>query len=230
MSDIVPTAAVKRRVFDRRARLAAAVATALGVGFVALALVLQRAAGTSIDVSITSLVQRIDEPAFAALMVAVSSLGYAPWSWTMFWAAAIGLFVAGFRREALLVLATHGVGVLVGAIKVLVERPRPTADVVRVMSDVGEYSFPSGHVASYVAFYGLLFFLAYALFKRSWWRTLALVLLGLPVALVGVSRIYLGHHWASDVAGGYAIGLAYLLILIELDRWLVAVWPIGRAR
>lgn len=215
-------ATVRRRVFDRRARMAAGVAAALGVAFVVLALAMQRAEGTAIDVAVTSLMQRIDDRLFARLMVAVSSLGYAPWSWAIFWAAAVGLFVAGFRREALLVLGTHGVGVLVAMVKLLVERPRPTAEVVRVLSQVGEFSFPSGHVASYVTFYGLLFFFAYALFKRSWWRTAALVLLGLPISLVGVSRIYLGHHWASDVAGGYALGLAYLLILIEVDRLLIA--------
>jgi len=215
-------ATVRRRVFDRRAGMAAGVAAALGITFVVLALAMQRAEGTAIDVAVTMLVQRIDDPLFARLMVAVSSLGYAPWSWAIFWAATIGLLVAGFRREALLVLATHGIGVLVAFVKLLVERPRPTAEVVRVLSQVGEFSFPSGHVASYVSFFGLLFFFAYALFKRSWWRTAALVLLGLPIGLVGVSRIYLGHHWASDVVGGYALGLTYLLILIEVDRLLIA--------
>jgi len=218
-----PTGAtVRRQVFDRRAGLAAGVAAGLGAAFVVLALAMQRAEGTAIDVAITILVQRVDDPQFASLMVAVSALGYAPWSWAIFWAATAGLFLAGFRREALLVLATHGVGVLVGVVKLLVERPRPTDEVVRVLSQVGEFSFPSGHVASYVSFYGLLFFFAYALFARSWWRTAVLVLLGLPIGLVGLSRIYLGHHWASDVVGGYAIGLAYLLILIEVDRLLLA--------
>jgi undecaprenyl-diphosphatase len=86
-----------------------------------------------------------------------------------------------------------------------------------------DYSYPSGHVVSYVCLYGFLFFLVYALVTRSWQRTAVLCLLGLLVGLVGISRIHLGHHWASDVLGGYALGTAYLLLLVEAYRLLVVL-------
>ena len=79
-------------------------------------------------------------------------------------------------------------------------------------------------MVSYVSLYGFLFFLVYVLVKRSWQRTAVLSVLALLVGLVGVSRIYLGHHWASDVVGGYALGTAYLLVLIEAYR-LLAIRP-----
>jgi membrane-associated phospholipid phosphatase len=214
-------ATVRRGVVDRRTRSMVALAAILALLFVSLALLLQRAAGTAIDVAITLGIQRIDGPAFTQAMVAISALGYWPWSWLFFGGGVASLFFAGFRREALFVLATHGAVLLVAYIKLLVERPRPTADVVRVMSELGDFSYPSGHVTSYVTFYGFLFFLTYVLFRRSWRRTAALVLLALPVGLVGISRIHLGHHWASDVLGGYALGTAYLLILIEAYRLLI---------
>lgn len=202
----------------RRARLLTAVAALSAAAFLLPALLLQRAGGSSIDLAISSWVQRVQHPLLEWLMVGISALGFWPLSWVIQGAAVLGFWLVSFRREAVFVLATAGAGLLSGTAKVLVERPRPTTDAVRVLSDLVDYSYPSGHVVSYVAFYGFLFFLVYVLFRRSPWRTAALTVLGLLVGLVGVSRIYLGHHWVSDVAGGYALGMAYLLILILLYR------------
>jgi membrane-associated phospholipid phosphatase len=227
MSAVVATgpgvsgAPVRRRVTTRRARFVMALAAVAGVTFVVLAVLLRAAKGTPFDVAITHWVQRIDTPLFAELMVAISAPGYAPWSWLVVGLAAGGLVLRGFWREALFVLATEGVSWIVASIKLIVERPRPTADLVRVLSEVRDFSYPSGHVVGYVSLYGFLFFLVYVLFKRSWLRTSTLIGLGLMVGLIGISRIYLGHHWASDVLGGYALGTLYLLLLIEAYRFLI---------
>jgi undecaprenyl-diphosphatase len=159
-------------------------------------------------------------------MVGVSELGYWPWSTLILLAAIVGCVWGRWYRGALFLLGTHGAGWLASNIKLLTDRPRPTSELVRVLGQVGETSYPSGHVTSYVVLYGFLFFLVYVLMRRSWPRTLLLTMFGLPVALVGVSRIYLGHHWASDVVGGYALGTAYLLILLELYRWLGLPRPV----
>ena len=135
--------------------------------------------------------------------------------------ASLSLLIAGLWREALFVLLTEGAGTLAAFVKLLVERPRPGGDAVRVASELLDYSYPSGHVTGYVALYGFLFFLVYVLFKRSLWRTVTLTALGLVVGLIGISRIHLGHHWASDVLGGYALGSAYLLLLVVAYRLLV---------
>ena len=197
--------------------MAALVAT-LGLAFFLLALALRRAPGSGFDLAITLAVQRVQLPGFGQAMLAISALGFWPWDWLILGAAVAGFWLAGFRRAALFLLATPAPSVLTRTIKLLVERPRPGEDVVSVTSTLGDFSFPSGHVVSYVSLYGFLFFLVYVLFKRSGWRTAVLSLCGLLVGLVGISRIYLGHHWASDVLGGYALGTAYLLILIEVYR------------
>ena len=190
----------------------------LSIVFLALAFFLQRAPGTTVDLAVTTGLQQVDNPVVVLSMVAISALGFWPWSWLTVVVAVAGFALAGFRREALFLLLTPGASLLSGLAKLVVERPRPTGDDIRVMSQLLDFSYPSGHVVSYVSFYGFLYFLVYVLFKHSWRRTATLVLLGALVLLIGVSRIYLGQHWVSDVLGGYALGTAYLLALIELYR------------
>ena len=208
----------RRWVIDRRARLLAGLVAVLGLGLLLLALALRGAPGTVLDLAITLAVQRVRIPAFTQVMVAISALGFWPWDWLILGATAAGFWLGGFRRAALFLLATPAPGLVTRTIKLLVARPRPGEELVNVASTLRDFSFPSGHVVSYVSLYGFVFFLVYVLFKRSRWRTAVLWLCGLLLGLVGVSRIYLGHHWASDVLGGYALGTAYLLILIEVYR------------
>jgi membrane-associated phospholipid phosphatase len=220
-SDVVSASLARRPVVDRRARLMAGLAAALGLLFIGLALALRGAKGTSIDLATTRAVQWIDDPVFTDVMVGISAPGYAPWSWFVLGSSVVALLAAGFYREVPFVIATEAAGMLVASIKLLVERPRPADESIRVFSAALDYSFPSGHVVGYVCLYGFLSFLVYVLFKRSWWRTVMLCVLASLVGLVGVSRIHLGHHWVSDVLGGYALGTAYLLLLVEAYRLLV---------
>jgi membrane-associated phospholipid phosphatase len=211
--------AARGPVVDGRARLMVAIVTVLTAGFVLLALALRKSAGTALDLAVTTAIQRIDLPLFGELMAAVTALGYWPWDWLVLGVAAAGLWLAGFRRAVLFLLATPVPGLLTGSIKELIARPRPADDAVRVAWALLDFSFPSGHVVSFVSLYGFLFFLTYVLFRASAWRTALLLLCAALVVLVGPSRIYLGHHWASDVLGGYALGTAFLLVLIEGYRW-----------
>jgi undecaprenyl-diphosphatase len=138
-------------------------------------------------------------------------------------AALIGLTAAAFwavglRLEALFIVilssVSSGLNVL---IKLLVDRPRPTATLVEIFQHASGLSFPSGHVMSYVAFWGLLFSLGIILFNRNrWWQYALLIVPALFVVLVGPSRIYLGDHWASDVLGGYLFGG----LLLGIGLWI----------
>lgn len=200
--------------------MALAVALLLGI-FVVMALLLRQAEGTALDVAITRGIQQLDHPAVAALMVSVSAIGYRPWSEMILAGAVVACLAARWYPEVVFVLLTQGAGWLATCIKLAVERPRPTSPLVQVLGTVGETSYPSGHVTSYVVVYGLLFFFIFVRMRRSWLRTGMLMGLAALIMTVGVSRIYLGHHWASDVIGGYVLGGAYLLLLLEAYRWLV---------
>ena len=166
------------------------------------------------DVGITKALQKPDAKAYDMLMHAVSELG---WRWisvgtraslsTLMWAA-------GFRMESAFTVSTWSGDLMTIAIKTRVLRPRPTKDLVRVMGELGEASFPSGHVVHYVTFYGFLFYLVFIHLKQRWFRTALLTLLAGIILLVGPSRIYMGHHWPSDVGGAYLVGTLWLGVII----------------
>ncbi|MCY7420112.1 MAG: phosphatase PAP2 family protein, partial [Chloroflexi bacterium] len=103
-------------------------------------------------------------------------------------------------------------------------RPRPVAgtDLRVVAAELGGTSFPSGHVLSYVGTYGWLSVVVSMVVRPIWPRRLMVALLAGLVALVGPSRIYQGHHWATDVAASYLLGFSYLAGLVALYRQLKA--------
>ena len=91
-------------------------------------------------------------------------------------------------------------------------RARPIG--INLITESG-YSFPSGHSMVSVAFYGYIIYLIIYSNLDKWKKTLFSGLLGLLILLIGISRIYLGVHFASDVIGGFALSLAYLIVFIN---------------
>jgi membrane-associated phospholipid phosphatase len=173
-----------------------------------------------LDVQITRSIQLIGNPAFAQFMSLISWPGFPPQSFV------IPLFIAALIYS--LGLHWEGVAALIAAlssaainvfVKDLIRRPRPTMSLVHVFRILDSYSFPSGHVMFYVVFFGFLIFLAFALLKRSFKRTLLIAICGALVLLVGISRIYLGQHWASDVLGAYLLGSLTLVVNVVFYRW-----------
>lgn len=136
-------------------------------------------------------------------------------------AATMLLFFARRRfSEGSGILLSAGGGAVVNKLfKVLIGRPRPAAELVDFAYEGSGESFPSGHVAFYVGYFGFLFFVGFALLRRdSWQRRLALLLAALPVVLVGLSRVTLRAHWPSDVAGAYLLSGLWLGFSLEMYR------------
>jgi len=190
------------------------------VAFGVLTFLVKTTSSFSIDLQITRGIQSINIPVFGGVMVAISWLGFSPQSEII--TALIILLILGFglQWEALMALIAAllsiGLNVLV---KDLIQRPRPGAALVHVFATLHDFSFPSGHVMFYTGFFGFIVFLAFTLLKPSLKRTLLLVFFGLLVLLIGVSRIYVGEHWASDVVGAYLLGTLTLVAIIQLYRW-----------
>ena len=101
------------------------------------------------------------------------------------------------------------------ALKYIFVRERP--DINRLVEVTG-FSFPSGHSMVNAAFYGFLVYLAYKYIENKRTRNIIITLLLLLIFLIGLSRVYLGVHYASDVVGGFAISTAYLMIFTVLIR------------
>ena len=100
-------------------------------------------------------------------------------------------------------------------LKRLLQRPRPTE--LRIIEENG-YSFPSGHSMVSMAFYGYLIYLIYRFVKNKYLKWISIVLLSLLICLIGISRIYLGVHYTSDVLGGFLISISYLVIYISASN------------
>lgn len=97
-------------------------------------------------------------------------------------------------------------------LKRILQRPRPTE--YRIIEETG-YSFPSGHSMISMAFYGYLIYLIYKYVKNKYIKWISIVLLSILICAVGISRIYLGVHYTSDVLGGFLISISYLIIYIS---------------
>jgi membrane-associated phospholipid phosphatase len=152
-----------------------------------------------------------------ALMEAISVIGVSPQSIMFILLAAACLWLGGLRRAAVVSLLVVGGSAVSYVGKIWVNRPRPTDELVRVIQHVDDPSFPSGHVIMYTILFGFLIFVM-LMNKRipMILRTVVMVASLFLVLSVGLSRIYLGVHWATDIMGGYLIGLSVLSVMIYL--------------
>jgi membrane-associated phospholipid phosphatase len=200
---------------SERRRISASIpwaGVALGAFTAVLALVRARRLD-ALDLAFTVRIQAVRHPRLARLMSVVSWPGFPPQSRVLPPLVVASLWLKGRRPEATTQLLAWGSALVSTLVKAFMRRPRPVAgtDLRVVAAPLGGSSFPSGHVLTYVGTYGWLAVLAGGLIRRRWPRRLAVgSLLGM-IAAVGPSRIYLGHHWMSDVVGSYLLGSAYVL-------------------
>ena len=100
-------------------------------------------------------------------------------------------------------------------LKRILQRPRPTE--FRIVEETG-YSFPSGHSMASMAFYGYLIYLIYRYIKNKYVKWTLITILSLLICSIGISRIYLGVHYTSDVLGGFLLSISYLVVYISLIK------------
>lgn len=136
--------------------------------------------------------------------------------------AGIGLVVVIWsmvQSNARLALAGAAIWLVLGLgslLKVVFARVRPETDYAANML-IQTFSFPSGHASGATVAYGLLAYFAWQLLPQPWGHVVAGLLVGL-IVLVGISRVYLGAHYPSDVVAGWLLGLVTLLIVIVFVR------------
>jgi membrane protein DedA with SNARE-associated domain/membrane-associated phospholipid phosphatase len=169
---------------------------------------------TQFDLTIADAFHRHASPMGVAIAKGVSLLG------SPAFVSAWGLLVVGLllgRRQYLLlggwIAAVAGGGLLDLALKQVFQRTRPVWDVP--LLTVPGWSFPSGHAMGSLVAYGMLAYLLVREAHRHGQRVAVIACAALLILLIGLSRIYLGVHYFSDVVGGYAAGVVWLAACVS---------------
>lgn len=183
------------------------------------------AAGDNIlpgDLAIARRVQGVDFPAVKRVERAGYHLG--TYGGVLVVAAPVVAVLALTRRYAgaFMIAAALVLRSVNPLVKELIESPRPTADLVRVLpsatGDPGSYGFPSGHTMGATLVFGSMIYVAQRTIRPRRLRLCVQIPAALAIAVVGWSRIYSGAHWPSDVLGGLLWGTTFLLLILGLHR------------
>lgn len=180
------------------------------------------------DVSVVACLQANASAALNAVMTWVSFSG-GPAITSAYATILIAAYLARRRIAAALAIATtvYGAALFNIALKHLIQRGRPTLQ--DPLMTLPTYSFPSGHAAASTVFGGLICILTWRSGLRGTRAVVAIASVVAWVVLVGVSRVYLGLHYPTDVVAGTAEGLAWLMVwTIAFDRLGIDLrWPAG---
>lgn len=132
----------------------------------------------------------------------------------------IGAILALFRRwrEAVilgLIIIPEGMMMI---LKLVINRPRPTEELVRVLDPSTIGSFPSGHTYHAMLLLGLLLLFSATGIRNRWLRNGVMAIFSLLILFIAVSRLYLGAHWPSDILGSVLFAIPTLFVLYSVYR------------
>ncbi len=172
------------------------------------------------DLFITQSLQSFNVFWFDLLMKFISKLGnHISWGISLL-AAIFLLLLLKKKKDAFLIFtSTLGALFLSEFAKIIIARPRPDPTLIYQFEKLSRFdSFPSGHVLFAMGFYGFIFYLIYKNLKKGLLKNLLLVSCILVILLMGLSRVYLGSHWFSDVLGSYLIGIVWLILMASIYK------------
>ncbi|MGB5809710.1 MAG: phosphatase PAP2 family protein [Polyangiales bacterium] len=205
----------------RRARLTTSVLISAAASCLFVATASQVEAGPiGPDAAVLQYFESARTPALTRVMLAVTWLGNSGPTIGLTLLVAAWLFFRGRTIDAwFVVIANVGSAVLSVSVKGAFARPRPPMDLVTQVTAQGGFSFPSGHALNVMVLYTSLAMVV-GEFGSVDARREAIALAGMLIAVMGVSRIYLGVHYPSDVLGGWSLGAA----------WIWTLWGLRNAR
>lgn len=209
------------RIADRRGKSGLIVSLLAMAAFSVIFTLVRKNRSAATDAAITLRVQKQDHPLFDRMMRIVSWPGFPPQSRILPPGIAAALWLRGMRLEAIFQLAAWGIGGISSTFKRIMKRKRPGPEnqgIKIAVANIGGSSFPSGHVIIYMGVYGFLAFLANTWIRADIVRRAVVGGLLSMLSLVGVSRVYLGHHWFTDVVASYLLGTTWLVGLTALYR------------
>lgn len=166
---------------------------------------------SALDALATPLLHGLSNPTLDSVMRGITQLGSAIVVGPLLVVALVLLLWRRRKREALfLAVLLIGSLILNETLKLIFHRPRPQLAWAQVQP---EYSFPSGHAMNSLVFYVGLALVIWAVWGRRAGLIALVVAVGLAL-LIGISRIYLGYHYFTDVVGGFLAGSVWLLIVV----------------
>ena len=122
----------------------------------------------------------------------------------------------------LMLIATAGSLLMTTVGKAVVGRPRPPLSEAVPPYEYA-FSFPSGHTLNSTVIAGVVAYLLLRRLTTTWARTLTVVLAAVWALAMGVSRVFLGHHWLTDVVFAWLLGLAWVALIITAHRLFLTI-------
>ena len=164
----------------------------------------------TVDTSLYNLIIKLMSTNTTTVMKFISYLGSA----TVFIILALAfIFILKNKRDSKCIAINLVLVFLLNRVlKLIIARPRP--EILRLVEEDG-YSFPSGHSMVSMGFYGFLIYLVFKNIQNKKIRYPLIIFLSILILLIGISRIYLGVHYFTDVIGGFVIAIIYLAVFIK---------------
>jgi undecaprenyl-diphosphatase len=187
-------------------------------GFIVFAALASQHEYFSGDPWLTDRLQDIDSAAFRATLDYTEDLSDWPWLVAVYLAGAGALLLTLGWQQALLVGAALAGRLANSGLKELIGRPRPSLSLVEADGQPSSLSFPSGHAEGTILLWGMLFYFATVYLKDARLRLPAQALSLWVIVGTGLERVHVGHHWPSDVLGGFWAGGLILAMLIAVEQ------------
>ncbi|WP_308636323.1 phosphatase PAP2 family protein [Paenibacillus silvisoli] len=186
-------------------------------GFQVLSMLVSRNKLTQFDESIISAIQGQENDTLTAIAKFFSKIGSSSIFIPAVLVIAVILFVVLKHRKELVLLLGGLLGstLLNSLIKSIYKRARP--DIHRIVEQTG-FSYPSGHSMASFTFYFLITYLLWRHVPRRRWRIALLIFSAAMIVCIGLSRIYLGVHYPSDILAGYWVSALWVALCIRLFR------------
>ncbi len=176
-----------------------------------------RAYPTAFDSSVRQGLRQMQSPMWTSLFLAVTKLGSTMYLVIIGSAAGlVFLFLRWFRPVVLLILVMIGQAALHHGFKWLIARPRPPALIS--YREVESYSFPSGHAVAGLCLYGMIAWIVASSLENSAAKAGIAILAAVLIFLIGMSRVYIGIHYPTDVLAGFVGAMIWLAAVISIDR------------
>lgn len=173
------------------------------------------------DTIVRDSVHELSVPWLTTVMQAASFLGSTEFLFAFGTILVIAFFVTKhYRRAITFSVTTLGAALLIALLKLAFRRPRPEPFFETLLPD--SFSFPSGHSLGSFCFYGAVAAIIVNRLSNRWLKLLTLIIAAALILLIGVSRVYLGVHYPSDVLAGFIIGFIWVTTIAITDKLLRA--------